>query len=146
MGCPESLWSLHLWRYSKRNWTQFWTAVLDPAWTGGLVQAISRGPFHSNLCAGSLKYAASQDRFFRSCKCSAPLFENKGNCAVPSLVLNLVLRILDAKSTSLKMICNVLKYVSSDSRLFQMFSVPESCTAPPDILFAFLFFSENVKT
>lgn len=113
---------------------------------------IARGPFQSHPCTGSLKYAGFQDHILTSCYCSAPLSENNRNCAVPNLVLNLVLGVLDAKSTFLKLSHNmqgfflVLNYLSLDFRLFQMLSVPESHTAPPDILFAFLFLSENVKT
>ena len=46
-GCPEGLWSLLLWRYSKPAWTS--SCVTCSTWTcfdrGGLDKMIPKGPF-----------------------------------------------------------------------------------------------------
>ena len=45
-GCPERLWSLLLWRYSRPAWTPTWaTFSRELALSGGLDPMISRGPF-----------------------------------------------------------------------------------------------------
>lgn len=59
-GCPERLWSLYPWRYSKLNWAGSWTTCSRwPHLSRGVDRIVSRGPLQPQAFCDTTQDAPS---------------------------------------------------------------------------------------